>query len=74
MDTGTELSMNIRVNGDTLTLPDSSTLADLISLQGLGGRRIAIERNGEIVPRSQHASCLLADGDQLEIVHAIGGG
>ena len=66
--------MNIRVNGDTLTLPDSSTLADLISLQDLGGRRIAIERNGEIVPRSQHASCLLADGDQLEIVHAIGGG
>lgn len=66
--------MNIRVNGDPLTLPDGSTLADLVARQGLTGRRIAIERNGEIVPRSQHASCLLTDGDQLEIVHAIGGG
>jgi len=66
--------MNIRVNGESLTLPAGSTVADLIRHQDLGGRRIAIERNGEIVPRSQHAACLLEDGDQLEIVHAIGGG
>ena len=66
--------MNIRVNGDTLTLPDSSTLADLISLQGLGGRRIAIERNGEIVPRSRYGEVVLADGDRLEVVVAVGGG
>jgi len=66
--------MNIRVNGESVILPAGSTLADLIRHQGLTGRRIAIERNGEIVPRSQHAGCLLHDGDQLEIVHAIGGG
>ena len=66
--------MRIHVNGAALSLPDTATVADLIAHQGLGGRRIAVERNGEIVPRSQHASCQLAEGDRLEIVHAIGGG
>jgi len=66
--------MDIRVNGDSIALADGATLADLLAAQGLAGRRVAVERNGEIVPRSQHAGCVLADGDQLEIVHAIGGG
>ncbi len=66
--------MNIHVNGESRSLNAGTTVADLITVQGLTGKRIAVERNGEIVPRSQHASCVLADGDQLEIVHAIGGG
>lgn len=66
--------MNIRVNGETISLTAGTTLAELVTRQGLAGRRIAVEHNGEIVPRSRHASCLLADGDTLEIVHAIGGG
>lgn len=66
--------MQIRFNGETLTLAAGSSVADLIAAQGLAGRRIAVERNGEIVPRSEHGICLLEDGDRLEIVHAIGGG
>ena len=46
----------------------------LLARLELGGRKIAVERNGEIVPRSAHASTLLADGDRLEIVVAVGGG
>lgn len=66
--------MRIHVNGEALVLADTATVADLVAQQGLTGRRIAIERNGDIVPRSQHAEAQLADGDRLEIVHAIGGG
>lgn len=66
--------MQIRFNGETLTLAAGSSVADLITAQGLAGRRIAVERNGEIVPRSEHGICQLEDGDRLEIVHAIGGG
>lgn len=66
--------MRIHLNGEAREVAAGGSVADLIAEQGLTGRRIAVERNGEIVPRSQHASTLLADGDQLEIVHAIGGG
>ena len=66
--------MQIHVNGEARTLSAGTTVASLLAEQGLTGKRIAVERNGEIVPRSQHASCVLGDGDRLEIVHAIGGG
>ena len=66
--------MQIRYNGDTLSLADTCTIADLIAAQGLTGKRIAVERNGEIVPRSQHAHTLCVAGDVIEVVHAIGGG
>lgn len=66
--------MRIHLNGEAREIASGATVADLITEQGLTGRRIAVERNGEIVPRSQHANTLLAEGDQLEIVHAIGGG
>ncbi len=49
-------------------------LAGLIDRLDLAGKRIAVERNGEIVPRSRYAATPLADGDQLEIVAAVGGG
>ncbi|MES2720212.1 MAG: sulfur carrier protein ThiS [Pseudomonadota bacterium] len=66
--------MQIRYNGEVLSIADDCTLAGLIAAQGLTGKRIAVERNGEIVPRSQHAHCQCAAGDIIEVVHAIGGG
>jgi sulfur carrier protein len=62
------------INGDPRSFPAPLTLAQLIESQDLAGKRIAVEKNGEIVPRSQHASTLLASGDRLEIVVAVGGG
>ncbi|MBW8457318.1 MAG: sulfur carrier protein ThiS [Thiobacillus sp.] len=62
------------INGETRSFPAPLTLAQLIELQNLAGKRIAIEKNGEIVPRSQHATTSLVSGDRLEIVVAVGGG
>jgi sulfur carrier protein len=62
------------VNGEPRTFPAALTLAQLAESLELAGKRIAVERNGEIVPRSQHASTLLVGGDRLEIVVAVGGG
>ncbi|MEQ3724547.1 sulfur carrier protein ThiS [Alcanivorax sp.] len=65
--------MKLIVNGDTLSL-DGNTIADLVTQLELTGRRLAVEVNREIVPKSQHPDFTLNDGDVLEIVHAIGGG
>jgi sulfur carrier protein len=66
--------MHIQLNGEALELPEGTSVADLIERLELSGRRVAVERNLDIVPRSQYASTALADGDRLEVVHAIGGG
>ncbi len=66
--------MRIQVNGEACELPDGQTVADLIERLGLSGRRLAVELNLDIVPRSQHAGTALRDGDRVEVVHAIGGG
>ncbi len=50
------------------------TVAALLEALGYAGKRIAVERNGEIVPRGRHVDTGLADGDQIEIVVAVGGG
>ncbi|CAO1669650.1 sulfur carrier protein ThiS [Halomonas sp. NYA30] len=68
------MSIQIRLNGEPHTLATGLTAADLVEQLGLSGRRIAVEINEEIVPRSQHADTHLADGDHVEVVHAIGGG
>lgn len=52
----------------------AATVADLVAALGLVGKRIAVERNGEIVPRSRYAETRIASGDRLEIVGAVGGG
>ena len=62
------------INGEVRSFPAPLTLSRLIETLDLAGKRIAIEKNGEIVPRSQHASTPLASGDRLEIVVAVGGG
>jgi sulfur carrier protein len=66
--------MQIYVNGSTQTYDRPLAVAELLRRMDLTGRKVAVERNGEIVPRGAHASTLLADGDRLEIVVAVGGG
>ena len=66
--------MQIQLNGEPFELPDAQSVADLLARLELGGRRVAVELNLDIVPRSQHASTALKGGDRVGIVHAIGGG
>ncbi|MDO8207531.1 MAG: sulfur carrier protein ThiS [Gallionella sp.] len=66
--------ITVYVNGAPRQLTDSCSIAALIEELGHTGRRIALERNGDIVPRSLYAECVLNDGDKLEIVVAVGGG
>jgi len=66
--------VNITVNGTRHRFEDAPDIAALIERLALSGRRIAVERNGEIVPKSAHGQTRLADGDRLEIVVAVGGG
>lgn len=66
--------MELIINGQPRTLPDGMTVAALVLDLGLAGKRIAVERNGEIVPRGRHGETSLAAGDRLEIVVAVGGG
>lgn len=66
--------LSLLVNGEPRALPPGSTVETLLAHMGAAGRRVAVERNGQIVPKSRHASTLLTDGDRLEIVVAVGGG
>lgn len=66
--------MNITLNGQPKALDQVATVADLIHYLGYEGKRIAVERNGDIVPKSQHGQQALAEGDEIEIVVAVGGG
>ncbi len=66
--------MQILVNGAPCQLPHDSRVINLIEHLGYTGKRIAVELNGEIVPKSRHPDTPLAEGDQLEIVVAVGGG
>ena len=67
-------TLSLTVNGQSMTLPLASTVADFVTVYAPAGRRVAVERNGEIVPKSQHTSTPLAEGDCLEVVVAVGGG
>ncbi|MCC4310001.1 sulfur carrier protein ThiS [Alcanivorax marinus] len=64
---------SLTVNGDPMTL-EGTTVADLVAQLQLQGRRLAVEVNRDIVPKSEHGQHRLKDGDVVEIVHAIGGG
>lgn len=66
--------MRIEVNGETRELRDGATVRELLVELGLGGALVAVERNTHIVPRAEHATTPLADGDRLEVVHFVGGG
>lgn len=66
--------VEISLNGVSRKLAAPLTVAGLLELEGLTGKRLAVEKNGEIVPKSQHAATTIATGDRLEIVVAVGGG
>lgn len=66
--------MQIIINDIPKTVEPPMTLQMLLRLESLEGRRVAVEHNGEIVPKSAYAETQLHEGDRLEIVHAIGGG
>ena len=66
--------LTLKINGESRQFPEDLTVAGLIDQLGYTGKRISVEKNGEIVPKSQHASTPLVSGDQLEIVVAVGGG
>ncbi|MFQ5731613.1 MAG: sulfur carrier protein ThiS [Planctomycetaceae bacterium] len=66
--------MNVVVNGEPQTVDDGVTLAALLEGLDMRPNYVAVERNRQLVPRAQHADCVLCDGDQLEIVTLVGGG
>jgi len=66
--------MNVSINGNKRSVESPLTLAALVDSLGMKPDRVAVERNREIVPRDQWLATQLADGDQLEIVHFVGGG
>jgi thiamine biosynthesis protein ThiS len=66
--------ITLHVNGAPMDAPAGTTVAGLLTLIGLNARKIAVERNREIVPRSTYATTILQPGDAMEIVHFIGGG
>jgi len=66
--------MQIVLNGEPRAAADGLTVAALLGELELAGRRVAVEVNEDVIPRSAHAGHALRDGDRVEIVHAIGGG
>jgi sulfur carrier protein len=68
------MGLLLKVNGADRRFAPHLTVEGLVGELGMEGKRIAVERNGEIVPRSRYAEVVLADGDRLEVVVAVGGG
>ena len=74
MHASTDTALGITLNGEGRRVPAPLTVAGLLDRLGLDRRKVAVERNEEIVPRSLYDATRLAEGDQLEVVHFIGGG
>lgn len=66
--------MNLRVNGEEKKVTDRCTVQQLLAQLKLGRGPVAVERNGQVVPRASHPQVELAEGDVIEIVHFVGGG
>lgn len=66
--------MDIELNGQPRRIDSGASIVVLLETEGLAERRVAVEVNGEIIPRSLHATHALVEGDRVEIVHALGGG
>lgn len=66
--------MQIQVNGEAREVPDVFTVAELLAHLELQPRYLAVERNLILIPREEHADCVLQEGDRLEIVTLVGGG
>jgi sulfur carrier protein len=70
----TASTIEIQVNGEARLASNGTTVAQLLAELGATGKRVAVERNGEIVPRSLHAGTRVEAGDRIEVVVAVGGG
>lgn len=66
--------IEVFINGAAERFAEPASVAGVLAARGLAGKRVAVERNGEIVPKSRHAETPLAPGDRIEIVVAVGGG
>ncbi len=66
--------MQIYINGEAREVPEATTMSVLVELLELGGQRIAVEVNEELVPRSRFTEHRLVSNDQVEVIHAVGGG
>lgn len=66
--------MRVQVNGETREVPEGTTVRGLVELLALTDGPVAVEKNGDVIRRAQHASELLVEGDVVEIVHFVGGG
>lgn len=66
--------MNIQVNGETIQVDSSLTIADLTTQLGYQDQRIAVEINEAIIPKSTHAEFVISESDKIEIIKAVGGG
>ena len=66
--------IQVTLNGQARSFEQPLELSTLLATLNLSGKKLAVERNGEIVPRSAHSETLVTDGDRLEIVVAVGGG
>ncbi len=66
--------MTVKLNGETRECRDGMTIADLVAELGLGAKRIAVEVNRDIIPREDYAQHRLHVGDEIEVVHFVGGG
>ncbi|WP_248886099.1 sulfur carrier protein ThiS [Acidithiobacillus acidisediminis] len=66
--------ITIQVNGLQQMLPAGSNVLALLDMLALTGKRVAVERNGGVVPRSEQESTVLLEGDQIEVIRAVGGG
>ena len=66
--------IQLSVNGQVRQVEPGASVTRLLETLAMSGKRVAVEKNGEIVPRSQYSNTSLADGDALEIVVAVGGG
>ncbi len=62
------------MNGEEKQVEERTTVQELLALLGLGETLVAVERNDEVIPRAQHPSTLLREGDRVEVVHFVGGG
>jgi len=69
-----EETIRIQLNGETREVTPGTTLETLVGMVGIQGRRYAVEINGEIRPRAEHAETAVTEGDRVEVVQAIGGG
>ncbi len=67
-------SIDVVINGKPRTVAQGTTVLALLGELGLGDKRVAVERNLEVIPRAQHATTTLTDGDRLEVVTFVGGG